>query len=77
MKTGDMRFTVDGEVVRVVIVGDVIALPNQGWSMAGFGTSISVEWMLHDGKLPGRAAWRRKLAQCVVDALRFHHARAA
>jgi hypothetical protein len=74
----DFRYSVDGSVVRVVVVEDVIALPLHGWSMGGFGWSISVEWLLHDARLPGRTKGERTmLARCIVRALDDHSAKRA
>lgn len=63
------RFSWNGDTIRVVIAGDVIALPDERWSMGGFGDSISVEWLLHEAKIPGPAPRRRALAACIVRAL--------
>ena len=39
---GDYRYSIaelGGDVIRVVICGDVVALPDQGWADAGYGRS--------------------------------------
>lgn len=72
----DHRFSVDGEVIRVVVAGDVLALPHSGWSYSGFGQSISVDWLLTQPRqpLPGKTKARRELlARCLVQALDAHH----
>lgn len=40
MRTTTHRYSVDGDRIRVVVAGDVIALPEEGWSCGGFGTHI-------------------------------------
>lgn len=75
--SGDYRYSFDGEVFRVVVAGDVIALPNEEWSYAGFGSSISEEWLLGSGnvqRFPGRSKGRKRLlAYFVRRALADHH----
>lgn len=72
----DYRYSVDGFEVRVVVAGDVVALPDDRWSMGGFGSSISLEWMLYEARLPGRTKHERTiLARCIVRALEEHHAK--
>jgi hypothetical protein len=80
--TGDIsefRFHWRGDIVRVVVAHDVLALPGSagrpGWSMGGFGESITVEWLLHEGGLPGPKARREALADMLVRALAAHHGR--
>lgn len=73
----DYRFTWDGDEIRVVIWEDVIALPGEGWSLGGFGSSIDTHWLLGNGKLPGSARRKRALAEAIVAALRTHHEGAA
>lgn len=42
MRAASYRLTApDGSPVRVVIADDVIALPEEGWSLGGFGSHIS------------------------------------
>ncbi len=66
----EYRYTWRATEIRVIVAGDVLALPLQGWSMGGFGESISIEWLEHDGRLPGSsAAERRALASCLVRSL--------
>jgi hypothetical protein len=77
MNSAAYLFTHQGEPIRVVIAGDVLALPDERWSMGGFGSSISVEWLLHEARLPGTKARRNVLAFCLVHALRTHHEGAA
>lgn len=72
MRAGEYLFAIDGETFRAVVAGDVVALPDERWSMGHFSTGISVEWMLHSGRLPGSAARRRVLARVVVAALEAH-----
>lgn len=59
----------NGETIRVVVMGDVLALPQHRWSMAGFGRSITADWLLNEANLPGGAPYRRKLAGFLVSAL--------
>ena len=73
IKAGEFRFRHQGDLIRVVIVEDVLALPDERWSMGGFGSSISVEWLLHEARLPGSKARRRVLADCLVRALDALH----
>lgn len=71
----EFRYSVDGFEVRIVVARDVVALPDDRWSMGGFGPSISLEWMLGEAKLPGRTKKEREiLARCVIRALAEHHA---
>lgn len=60
---------------RVIVCGDVIALPFENWCMGGFGSSISVEWLMHERRfLPGRSkGFRLELAEMVVRALDLYH----
>jgi len=69
----EYRYLYDGKEIRVVVAGDVLVLPFERWSMGGFGPSITVEWLLHEAKLPGTAARKRALADCLVRSLRAHH----
>jgi hypothetical protein len=76
-RPGHYRFSSpDGDPVRVVIAGDVIALPEDGWSLGGFGRSISEEWLLTQArpKIPGTARRRLVLATCIRAALEEHYA---
>lgn len=68
---GDFRFSVTGvgDPVRVIVAGDVLALPDERWSMGYFGSEISVEWLLHEARLPGNKVRRFALARCLVTAL--------
>lgn len=60
----------NGDEERVIVAGDVVALPDRNWSGGGYGVAVSVEWMLHSGKLPKVSAeLRRELAGLVVRAL--------
>ena len=70
--SSDTRYTWRGDVLRVVITGDVIALPMEGWSREGFGRHISADWLLHSGELPGPKARREALAAAIVRALDKH-----
>lgn len=65
----EFRFRWNGDDIRVIVSGDVLSLPDERWSMGGFGSSISVEWLLHEGRLPGQKARRDALAECLVRAL--------
>jgi len=65
----DARFSWEGEIVRVVVAGDVVALPDYGWSLGGFGRFISKDWLLVNANLPGPVKRRRILADCIVAAL--------
>lgn len=69
MKYFDRLYTWNGERIRVIIAGDVVALPIQGWSLDGFGRSISEDWLVHSGKLPGPIRRRTALAGAIVRAL--------
>lgn len=74
----ESRYTWRGDEYRVIVVGDVVSIPgyagSPGWSMGGFGgSSISVEWLLHDGRLPGSKAKKVALAQMIQDALADAH----
>lgn len=73
---GDYRYTHEGEVFRVVIALDVVALPDEHWSCGNFGHSISEEWLLGGGSVPfpGKTkARRRLLAYFVRRALANQH----
>lgn len=61
---------------RVIVVGDVLALPYEFWCMGGFGTSISVDWLMHEPRfLPGRSkSFRLELAAMLERALELAHA---
>jgi hypothetical protein len=66
----EYRYTWRGTEIRVIVAGDVLALPSHGWSMGGFAGSISTEWLEHEGRLPGPSAdERRALASCLVRSL--------
>lgn len=58
---------------RVIVFGDVLALPYEFWCMGGFGTSIEVNWLLRNGKLPGSLDKRKELAAILVQALDLAH----
>lgn len=64
-----------GDLIRVVIYDDVIALPSEGWAHCGFGQSISVDWLLHSAnhRLPGSKRRRVALARVIAEALWDHH----
>jgi hypothetical protein len=73
---GDHRYSWDGETFRVVIAGDVVSLPDEHWSCAGFAQHISEEWLLGGGGVPfpGRSRARKRiLAYFVRRALADHH----
>jgi hypothetical protein len=75
-RPGHYRFSPpDGDPVRVVIAGDVIALPEEGWSLGGFGRSISEEWLLTQPRprIPGTKARRLVLVACIRAALEEHY----
>lgn len=78
MKAASYRFNVDGDSIRVVIAGDVIALPEEGWSYGNFGSHISEEWLLTQPrpKIPGNAHRRKVLVGCIRAAMAEHHAAA-
>lgn len=71
---GDYRFNWRGDVLRVVVLDDCVALPMERWAGEGYGRSISVEWLLGNARLPGPKARKEALAQAIVEALRLHHA---
>lgn len=58
-----------GEQLRVVVMGDILALPDLLWCKGGFGRTISVHWLVAEAGLPGSAQRRRKLAEILVNAL--------
>jgi hypothetical protein len=75
-RPGHYRFSSpDGDPVRVVIAGDVIALPEEGWALGGFGRGISEEWLLTQArpKIPGTKPRRLVLATCIIAALEEHY----
>lgn len=49
--SSEFRYRFQGDVIRVIVVGDVLALPDERWSMGSFGRQISIEWLLHVGDL--------------------------
>lgn len=73
-KAADYRLKSGGQEVRVVIVGDVVALPDERWSLGGFGNGITAGWLLGNAKLPGPASRKRALANAIVAALDNYHA---
>ena len=75
MRAGSYRYTHDGDSIRVVIAGDVIALPEEGWAMGGFGSHISEEWLDTQAipRIPGDRKRRRLLVRCVRLAMDEHH----
>ena len=77
-KMFEFRFKLNnGDEERVVIAGDVVALPFRQWCGSGYGQWISEEWMLHSGNLPKvSAALRGELARGVVAALEARNASA-
>lgn len=81
MNAHEYRFTWNGDEYRVVIAGDVVSMPGHagapGWSMGGFGASISEEWLLHEGRLPGTRAKQRALIHMIQSALASAHAERA
>ena len=77
-RRGDTRYRspdLGGDSIRVIIMGDVIALPDEGWSDHGYGQSISVSWLLHNAhhEIPGNKAKRTALARVIAEALWDHH----
>jgi len=44
--TFDRTYEIDGSRYRIVIVGDVIAAPYQGWSDCGYGSPPNRGWFL-------------------------------
>lgn len=78
MSASEYRFTLDGDEFRVVVVGDVVSIPGYagapGWSMGGFGASVSEEWLMHEGRLPGSKARQRALASMIRTSLALAHA---
>ncbi|TAL40465.1 MAG: hypothetical protein EPN91_13120 [Salinibacterium sp.] len=76
----DLRYRLDGDLIRVVIAEDVICLPlpagRAGWSMSGFGGHIDAGWLLAEGALPAKTKARREaLANIIVAALGEHNKR--
>lgn len=74
---GSYRFSADGDRIRVVIAGDVIALPEEGWSYGGFGEYISEEWLMTQPvpKIPGNARRRKVLVAAIRAAMDKHYGR--
>lgn len=71
---GHYRYTYEGEEHRVVVAGDVVALPNEQWCGEGYGTGISEEWLFHSGGLPKAPRDRQRLwAYLIRRALADHH----
>lgn len=79
MNASEYRYNWRGEDFRILVAGDVVSLPGSagraGWSMGGFGASISEEWLMHEGALPGPIVRRRALASMIVRALASHAGR--
>ena len=73
MRAAEYRFSWRGDTIRVVVAGDVLSLPDERWSMGGFGHPITREWLAHEGRLPGPKARRDALASCLIRALDAHH----
>lgn len=73
MRAAEYVYTWDGEEIRVVVAGDVLALPGDRWSMGGFGCSISAEWLRHEAKLPGKGRRREALISCLIASLDTHN----
>lgn len=72
----EYRYSAGGELVCVVVAGDLVALPDEHWSCGNFGDGISEEWLLGGGSIPfpGKSkARRRLLAYFVRRALADHH----
>jgi len=74
------RYAWNGETFTAVVAADVVALPDigegtkGGWSYGGFGTTISLEWLDHEGVFAGLPKPRRKLAaELVVQVLADAH----
>lgn len=70
----DLRYSYQGEEFRVIVAGDVIALPYERWSLGHFGQGIDIVWLLAEAQLPGRSKARRQLlAELVRTALAHAH----
>jgi hypothetical protein len=70
----DAIYAHDDEQFRVVVLNGVVAVPYDGWSGDGYGSSISLEWMHHEGvlsKLP--KARRQVVAELVRRGLADAH----
>lgn len=74
MKATEYRYTWEGEEIRVIVAGDVLALPGDRWSMGGFGCSISAEWLRYEAKLPEKGRRREALISCLIASLAKHNA---
>jgi hypothetical protein len=53
-----------GDPVRVVVLDDVIALPDLGWSGAGYGEWISPDWLRRSPRIPLPGSTTRR---CVLS----------
>lgn len=77
MQVSEHRWLWRGDDIRVIVAGDVVAIPGHagspGWSMGGFGADISQEWLLHEGGLPGPKARRLALIDMIRRSLAAHH----
>ena len=73
-RVNSYEFSWSGELFRVVVAGDVVALPSEHWSGSGYGQEISEDWLLHSGELPKRGPTRRRiLAYMIRRGLAEHY----
>lgn len=73
----EYRYNWNGDDYRVLVVEDVVSIPGwagqPGWSMGGFGSGgISIEWLLHEGCLPGSKAKKTAFADMIRRSLAAH-----
>lgn len=60
-----------GLTVRVVMVSDVIALPDYNWSIGGVvGQQLDEDYLLQFGRLPGTEQVRELLVHSILTAIR-------
>lgn len=77
MKAAQYLYLWRGNRIRVVVAGDVIALPEERWSFGNFGLFADYEWLLHEARLPGPHVRRRVLADVCARSLAAFHGRPA
>jgi hypothetical protein len=73
VKASEYLYSWEGEEIRVVVAGDLLALPGDRWSMGGFGQEISAEWLRSQGRIPAKGRRREALISCLIASLATHH----